>query len=458
MTYGATRSTTDAASRSGSPGGSATLAATITADPSDDHNRLDVPSGSRRLITGLRQVVVACWRWFDDQPVWAQLLMLWVASRAVCAVVVQFAAAVVQNPAGVGAVHPHYGNMVVIWDGVWYQQIAEEGYPAGLPLAVDLAADYNAWAFFPFFPYLVRAVMLVGLPFPVAATLVNLVAGYGAAVVLHRLIGLTTAPGTRRLPMVAVAVWCLAPAAPVLQIAYTEAVAALLLGGVLLLLLQRHYLAAVPCVLLLGLTRAVAAPLLLVIAWHGIARWRSRADDRFDWRQRVGLGLLSAATVASAALWPVIAGVVTGIPDAFLQTQARWGQRPTDGPFLLWIQWAWRGAGIAGVAALLGVVATGIHLVLGRHGRWLPAELRVWTIGYPLYLLAVTYPITSTWRFLLLNLPLAAVVGSLMVHGSWVRRFTLPTRVWLLAAGCLIGLAWWTSTLLTRIPWADSPP
>jgi hypothetical protein len=397
-------------------------------------------------------------RRFGGWPMWRQLLAVFVASRLVCGVIIELAAVVSQNPAGVGVLDPHYADMVTIWDGTWYRQVAEQGYPAGLPIGVDLGADYNAWAFFPLFPYLVRALMTLGLPFAGAASVLNLVAGYAAVLLLHRLVEPAAGPDRRRLPLVAVALWCLAPAAPALQIAYTEALAALLLGAVLLLTLRRRYLAAVPCVLLLGLTRAVAAPLLVVLLWHLAQRWRARRSDPFGRGERIRLAALAGATAISAGLWPAIVGLATGIPDAFLQTQARWGQRPTDGPFLPWITWAWDAAGVAGVGVLLGIVAVLVHLVLGRHAAWLPTELRVWAIAYPLYLLAVTRPITSMWRFLLLDLPLAAIAASLVVRGGWVRRIALRTRIGLLAGGALVGLIWWTTILLTRIPWADSPP
>ena len=47
--------------------------------------------------------------------------------------------------------------------------------------------------------------------------------GAGAALVMWQLFAVR--PGTQRLAVLAVAVWCLLPAAPVLQVAYTEALA-----------------------------------------------------------------------------------------------------------------------------------------------------------------------------------------------------------------------------------------
>ena len=67
---------------------------------------------------------------------------------------------------------------------------------------------------------------------------------------------------------------------------------------------------------------------------------------------------------------------------------------------------------------LLALVATYVALVLGRHGRWLAIELRAWALAYPLFLMAVVRPITSMWRFLLLDFPIAALVASVAMRTS----------------------------------------
>jgi hypothetical protein len=401
-------------------------------------------------------------------PAWAQVLTVYLLSRVVATGVIQLVALTAQNPAGVGDLHPTYGDLAVVWDGQWYEQIADQGYPHGLPLTDTGRVDYNSWAFFPLFPALVRLVMLTGLPFVAAATVLNLLAAGGAVLVLRRLFaerGPQAGAAPRWLTLLAVAVWAVLPPAVVLQVAYTEALASLLLAGSLLLLVRRHYLSAVPLVLLLGLTRAVAAPLLVVGLWHAARRWRHRADDPLSRSDVVRLGALAGATAVSSVLWPVIVGLATGVPDAFLQTQAVWGQRPEQGLFLPWIAWAWGGLGLVGVLLLLGVVAAFVAAVLGRHGRWLSVELRVWAIAYPLYLLAVLRPITSMWRFLLLDLPLAAVLASMLARGRLravgTARVRWPELRWRLAAAgvaALVGMTWWAAVLLTRTPWSDSPP
>jgi hypothetical protein len=407
-------------------------------------------------------------------PAWAQVLTVYLLSRVVATGVIELVALTAQNPAGVGDLHPAYGDLAVVWDGQWYEQIAEQGYPHGLPLTDTGRVDYNSWAFFPLFPALVRLVMVTGVPFVVAATVVNLVAAGGAVLLMRRLFAFrgprsAAAPGW--LTLLAVAVWAVLPPAVVLQVAYTEALASLLLVASLLLLVRRRYLAAVPVVLLLGLTRAVAAPLMLVVAWHAWQRWRHRADDPLSRPDVVRLAALGLATGVSSLLWPAIVGVATGIPDAFLQTQAVWGQRPEQGLFLPWLAWAWNGLGLAGVLVLLGVLALGVAAALGRHGRWLAVELRVWAIAYPVYLLAVVRPITSMWRFLLLDFPLAAVLASVLARGRTRRGLralgSVSVRVpwaelrWRLAWAAVLAvgaMTWWAAVLLTRTPWSDSPP
>ena len=74
--------------------------------------------------------------------------------------------------------------MTVLWDGSWYREIAENGYPVPLPVDPSTGAvSQNAWAFYPAFPLLSRLLMSVtGLGFPVVASTLALVCGAGAAV------------------------------------------------------------------------------------------------------------------------------------------------------------------------------------------------------------------------------------------------------------------------------------
>lgn len=400
----------------------------------------------------------------ETWPTWAVLLGFFALTRAVVALVVQGAALCCQNPAGVGTLTPSYADMVGVWDGTWYRQIAEHGYPAGLPVdGSDGSVTYSAWAFYPLFPLLVRGLMALGMPFELAAVALNV--GLGALAVLLVWAVLSSAARTvlhRRMALLATLLWCLHPATAVLQVAYSEALAAALLAGFLLLLVRRRYLAATAVVLLLGLTRAVAPPLALVVSAHVVLRWRRDVSTgaRPLGGERPAAALLLLATTVSAVAWPLYVGLRTGRIRAFFEVQAAWGQRPDKGPFVSWVAWAWQQQGVVGVLLLVAMVAAYVSLVLGRHGRWLAVEIRAWALAYPLYLLAVLRPITSMWRFLLLDFPLAALVVSMAVRGADGGHVTAgwPRRLLVVTGGLVVGIVAWTTLLLTSLPWAARPP
>ena len=140
-------------------------------------------------------------------------------------------------------------------------------------------------------------------------------------------------------------------------------------------------------------------------------------------------------------------------------TCRRRGGRSRVRPVRARLSWAWEAHGLVGVVILVGLVATDIALILGRHGRWLAIELRVWALAYPLYLLAVVRPITSMWRFLLLDFPLAAVVASVAMRTSTGAKVVAHwrRRVGVVALVLIVGLFWFTCTLLTYTPWASAP-
>jgi hypothetical protein len=395
------------------------------------------------------------------------LMVVYAASRLLVLATMQAAAMWAQTPAGVGHLEPGLGDILRLWDSVWYQRIAEDGYPLPLPADPETGRlTYSAWAFYPAFPMVVRAVMATGLPFVPAAVGLNLVLGGVAVLLVWRLFGFalhaTPQPARDRLALVGAALWCLHPATPILSMPYTEALASVLVAAALLLLMQRRYLAVAVLALALGLTRAVAPALACAALAHLVLRWREdRAAGTVPLRgHRVSAAVMLAATALSAVAWPLAVGVLTGLPRAFLDVQAAWGQRPDRGPFVLWAVWAWEARGLFGLLVLVGLLAAYTGLVLGRHGRWLAVEVRAWALAYPLYLFAVVRPITSMWRFLLLDFPVMALVASVALRTStgsavvrhWRRRAAVVALV--LAAGVL----WFTATLLTYTPWGARPP
>jgi len=239
------------------------------------------------------------------------------------------------------------------------------------------------------------------------------------------------------------------PSAPALQIAYSESLALLLLALASWWLLERRYGWSAAAVLALSLTRPVVAPFALVVLTHLVVRWRRRGVEPFGWRPRlavVGLGLLSAA---SSVLWPVLVGLRIGSADAYERTQAAWRSGGVIQPFqqavgISQLLWGERGPSflVAGGVAL-------VVLVLSPWGRRVGPELATWTLAYPLYLLAVTEPWTSTFRYLLLLFPLWGVVA-----GAVRSRWTVVVLA-------LAGLYWqvqWIDDLLLFNPPTDYPP
>lgn len=395
------------------------------------------------------------------------VLVVYVVSRLVALAAMWVAATWFQNPAGIGHLGPTVADLIGLWDGEWYKTIATEGYP--VPLPADPASGkltYSAWAFYPLFPFLVKGLMAFGIPFTAGAVALNVLLGGLGAVLVWALFrhGLHAEPqtGRERLALVAACLWCFYPATGVMLKPYTEPLAVVLVAASLLYLMRRRYAVVAAIAVPLGFTRGVAAAMGCAALIHLIVRIR---EDRAAGvsplpGQRLTAGLMLVVTGLSGIAWPVVVGVASGIPTAFFDVQAAWGQKPASGPFVLWLQWAWDAHGIVGTVVLVALCGTYIALILGRHGRWIPVEVRAWAVAYPLYLFAVVRPITSMWRFLLLDFPIAALLASVAMRTSTGERIVTHwrRRVAILLVPILGVLVWWTCALLTYTPWGSRPP
>src|SRR5664280_2245225 len=84
---------------------------------------------------------------------------------------------------------PGYLGLITNWDGQWYERIATLGYHLPGPAGSGAKDTLWTYAFLPGFPAVVSAMMaLPGLSFAVCVTLVNLVAGAAAMVVMFALV------------------------------------------------------------------------------------------------------------------------------------------------------------------------------------------------------------------------------------------------------------------------------
>lgn len=416
------------------------------------------PSG-RPGAAPLRRLPAAPLRRLAAAPWWVQVLAVHAAARLVGAGILLLVARTQEATPWTPA-RPSYAQYTgLMWDADWYRRIAEHGYPDSLPTGADGRVQQNAWAFFPLFPALARTVMAVtDAPWHVVAPLLALLLGAAAMLVVHQVV--RTVAGARRpwLPLLTVALLTTYPASPVLQVAYTESLALLLVAAVLWCLLHRRYAAALPLVVALGLTRAVALPMVAAVVAHAVARWRSdrRGGEPWPTRDRALLGALAVVTAASGVLWPAVVAWSTGEPDAYTRTQGAWRGRGEVVPLLPWLDVATWLLGRAGLVVLVLLVVGAVAVVASPPMRRLGPELQAWTGAYLAYLLVVVEPGTSLLRFGLLAFPVAAVPGQavLGVRGTVRRRVLLGA---VLAVG-VAGQAAWVVALWRLVPPSGWPP
>ena len=149
-----------------------------------------------------------------------------------------------------------------------------------------------------------------------------------------------------------------------------------------------------------------------------------------------------ASTNRSA--WPAIAWLVTGSVTAYTDTELAWRASYVGYgelvPFTSWVQGAsfW----IPGPLGLvvLGVVVVGFFASLFLPSvRRLGGTLRIWLASYGLYLLAVFFPQSSTFRLLI---PLFPLAGALAQPRSRSYRIVL-VLVSIIGQGVWIYYCWW---------------
>lgn len=334
---------------------------------------------------------------------------------------------------------PGYFVVLANWDGQWYHEIADLGYPNPLPVDEHGTVVQNPWAFYPVFPMLTRAVMRVtGLDFYVAGSTLSLLVGALAVVLMFRLVDEAVGRWSAIVTTVLVSTYV---AAPVLQTCYTESYALLMVVLVLMALRARRYWWALAGLVVLALTRNIVLAMAPAILAHIAVRWLRRDVEPFGWWPRLQLVGLTAASVTLTWLWSAIAGVVTGDPDAYAKTMAAWRVDAREIKLHTWIDYLYYDYGYKGwvVAALL-VAAYAWFMLTHRTQRWGP-ELWGWAGAYPAYQVLVTGIGPSRIRYFLLAFPVAILVGWLLNRPRW-RRWRSPLLV-LLGVGGLALQGWW---------------
>jgi len=393
---------------------------------------------ARRLLPTSRRDVVVRWRLV---PWWAKVLLVFAVSRVVStALLVSFAAR--QGANAWTLARPDYASFASIWDGHWYYIISAVGYPSTIPLTQDGHVGESAWAFMPAYPLLVRGLTeITGVPFAPLAVVVSVLCAGATALLLHRLLRHVLPEGSA---LFGVVLFCVAPLSPLLQVAYAESMFLMLLCASLLLLVRRRYLAMLPVVAVMSFTRPGALALALAIGLHVVHRWWRRRDEPFPRAEAVAASVAAVATALLGVAWPVVAALVTGVPGAYAETELAW-RAPYIGygplvPFTPWIEGAnWWLPGGAGLVVLAVAIAALGGLLLSPLGRRLGVDLRLWCLAYALYLLAVFFPQSSTFRLLM---PFFPLVGALAVPRSRLWRVGL-VLAFLVGQWVWIDICWW---------------
>lgn len=346
-------------------------------------------------------------------------------------------------------------DLILGWDAQWYWTVAVHGYPTELPLTDAGEVAENAWAFLPVFAFAAQGLGFVLGSWATGAFVLSFTAGYLACLALHRLlrdrIGSSAA-------LWAVVFFASGPLAAMFQVGYAETLFLLLLFLALDATTRRRYAWLYLLIPVMGFTRPGILAFALYLGLHGVVRWVRRRDDPVSGREVAHILALGALATLVGFAWQVIAGLATGDAGAYLATELAWRRHwivgGVDGfiPFEGWIQAAsfwfalWGMPGWWGVIVLvLLVVAATVALLRSPQVRALGVDLRLWSASYLLYLLAVFFPQSSTFRLLL---PLSPLWGAVAVPRSRAWRLgvvalgLLGQWVWIYHAYALGNTFW----------------
>ncbi|MFC4140377.1 MULTISPECIES: hypothetical protein [unclassified Microbacterium] len=368
-------------------------------------------------------------RWVS-LPVALRIAAVYVAARVVTTLFLMAAAGESTSLSRFGA-SPGLDDFVLGWDAQWYWFVAENGYPTELPVTESGEVAENGWAFMPVFAYAAKVLGLAFGSWGAGALAISLVAGYLACLALHRLlrdrIGGSAA-------MWAVVFFAAGPLSAMFQVGYAESLFVLLLLVSLDLVARRRYGWLYLLIPVMGFTRPGVLAFALYLGLIGIMRWLHRRKDPLPPREIAHIVALGALATVVGFSWQVLAAIATGEPNAYLATELAWRRNwgvgtssflPFDGFvqaaqfwFMKWGMPGWVGL----IALVLLVVAIAYALLHARAVRAIGTDLRLWSASYLLYLLAVFFPQSSTFRLLM---PLTPLWGAVAVPRSRWYRLTV---------------------------------
>lgn len=300
------------------------------------------------------------------------------------------------------------------WDGGWYRKIATLGYD----YAID--GQQHSIAFFPLFPLMTRVVMALGLPFDVAATLVNSLAFLGALIFLYRWV--EERHGTHAARW-ATAVLAWFPYSIYGTVIYTEGLFLLTTTAALRAFDKGQYLWAALWGAMATATRvpgAALVPTFLLVAWR---------------ERRPPIAYATAiATTGGLLLFSIYCALTFKDPLAFVHVQQTWGASS-------WLNL------LSGVLALNGGAVVKVGMMFGGcYLLWyVRAELNRVAFTYGLCYFALILgsgSVMSLNRFAYALVSLSIALGILLArHPRWGYAIVGLFAVSLIRAA--INFSWW---------------
>jgi hypothetical protein len=374
-------------------------------------------------------------------PWWVKVLAIFAASRIITTTILLVFASLQQQNAWTVA-NPDYFSFASMWDAHWYYIISVTGYPETLPLTADGHVGESAWAFMPAYPFLVRALgELLALPFAVVAVFVSTGFALGTALMFYRLMSLVLPAGQA---LFSVVLFCVAPLSPILQVAYAEPMGLFFLTVALYLLVQRRYWALLPVIAVMSLTRPTGLAFALALGLHVVYRWVVRGREPFPVPERVASIVAGGFSALMGFAWLLIAWAVTGSITAYTDTELAWRAAYIGYgellPFSGWVAGAnWWLPSPLGPILLVAAVVLFVAAMFSPPVKRLGVDLRLWVASYALYLLAVFFPQSSTFRLLI---PVFPLLGALAQPRSVLYRICL-VAVFVAGQVGWVYIGWW---------------
>ena len=326
-------------------------------------------------------------------------------------------------------------NELANWDGLWYRELANKGYPDHVSYAQTTLGFFplfpiTIWILEPIFSLFVDGQILAST---VAGVVISTAGGFVATVLVNRL---ATGWWGRQSARRATLLFCAFPGSVVFSMVYSEGLLIPLAAGCLYALQRRRWLLAG---ILAGLATAVGPTALMLIpvcAVSAVREWRRRGWGVADARRVLVAPVLS---LAGSSVFALFLWAWTGNPLATYIAQHHGWREKTDP--LAMVHMTTRLAGEISfthlneptinlnlvVGLIGGFLLLGMLVLMFKARRTMPLEAILWTLGISFLALTSEY-VPPNPRMLITAFPAIMVAGH-YIRGKWFRALLWANMV-----------------------------